>query len=241
MTLNSHMKPSQIRAAAKDKLRGHYANAIWVFAGAEILKTTITNLSSLAIPQSPFMYPISFVLSYVLDIFFGIFEAGIILFYLKLCCNIPCGLDDLFWGFKNQVNKILKLQVVLSTISYVWMIPYYYFEATIGAQTSVPVMFMSFAVLGLCTGISTLVKLPFLPCYYILHDFPSKSVKEILTHSTKIMTRNIFRLFTLKFSFLPLFLLGYCSCGVGLIWIVPYTYTAYTIFYLDLIKSKNNE
>lgn len=238
MAINSYMKPSQIRAAARDTLRGHYVNAIWIFAGAEILTTTVTNLVFLAIPQGPLMYPVSFILSFILDIFFGIFEAGIILFYLKLCCNVPCGLDDLFWGFKNQLNKILGIQVVLSIISYIWMIPYYYFEATIGQDTSVPVMLMSFAVMALCTGVATLAKLPFLPCYYILHDFPSKSVKEILKYSTKLMTRNVFRLFTLKLSFLPLFVLGFCSCGVGLIWVVPYTYTAYTIFYLDLIKSK---
>lgn len=238
------MKPSQIRAFAKDKLRGNYVNAIWVFAGAEILKTTITNLFSLAIPQSPDMYPVSFVISYVLsfalDIFFGIFEAGIILFYLKLCCNIPCGLSDLYWGFKNQFNKILKIQIIFSIINYVWMIPYYCYEATIGLETSIPVMFTSFAVLGLCTGAATLMKLPLLPCFYLLHDFPNKSAKEIISYSTKLMKKNVFRLFSLKLSFLPLFLLGFCSCGVGLIWVVPYTYTAYTIFYLDLVKPKKN-
>lgn len=241
MVLNSdtHMKPAQIRALAKDRLRGHYPNAILLFAGVEILTTSITNLCSIAIPSNQFMYLLSFLFSYILSIFFGIFEAGIVLFYLKLCCNIPCGLNDLFWGFTNHPNKILGIQVVLSTISYVCMIPYYYFEATIGNTTSVPIMFMTFAVMALCTGVSILVKLPFLPCYYILHDFPSKSVKEILSYSTKLMTRNVFRLFTLKLSFLPLFVLGFCSCGVGLLWIVPYTYTAYTIFYLDLIKPKN--
>jgi len=239
MAINTYMKPSQIRAAAKDTLRGHYVNAIWVFAGAEILTSTITDLISLAIPQGPLMYPMSFALSFILDIFFGIFEAGIILFYLKLCCNIPCGLSDLFWGFKNQLNKILGIQIVLSIISYIWMIPHYYFQTINSENTSISYMLMSISVMALCTGISTLVKLPFLPCYYILHDFPTKSVKEILGYGTKLMTGNVFRLFRLKLSFLPLFILGFCSCGVGLIWVVPYTYTAYTIFYLDLIKSKN--
>lgn len=44
------------------------------------------------------------------------------------------------------------------------------------------------------------------------------------------------RFFYLTVSFFPLLLLGFLSCGIAFLWLVPYMNATYAEFFLDLIK-----
>ena len=48
------------------------------------------------------------------------------------------------------------------------------------------------------------------------------------------------RLFYIYVSFLPLLLVAMLSCGIGLLWLIPYMNATQTEFFLDLIQNKNN-
>ena len=67
-------------------------------------------------------------------------------------------------------------------------------------------------------------------------DYPDLSASDIVKRSVKIMKGKKLQLFYLQLSFLPLYLVAILSFGVGLLWVLPYRNTAFTLFYLDVMK-----
>ena len=99
---------------------------------------------------------------------------------------------------------------------------------------------MKFYLLMLiCTVISTILTLPFFPVFYMVLDFPDWSATTILKKSFEVMSGNKLRLFLLYVSFIPSFLLSVFTCGIPLIWVIPYMSMAETDFYLDMMSVRN--
>ena len=64
--------------------------------------------------------------------------------------------------------------------------------------------------------------------------------EDIFKKSMELMKGNMWRLFHLEFSFLPLILLSFLTCGIGLLWLMPYMHMASTNFYLDLVNPQQS-
>ena len=71
--------------------------------------------------------------------------------------------------------------------------------------------------------------------YYIMLDFPDYSTRQIIRTSKQIMRGNKFRLFYITVSLLPYYLLAVLSCGIALLWVVPFHKATLANFYLDLM------
>ena len=85
-------------------------------------------------------------------------------------------------------------------------------------------------------GISWWISLKYSQVYYLLLDFPDYSAKELLKMSWKLMKGNVGRLLYIQVSFIPISLVALLSCGIGLLFVLPYQNMTYTLFYLDLIS-----
>ena len=96
-----------------------------------------------------------------------------------------------------------------------------------------------YLIMLICTVVSTVLTLPFFPAFFMVLDFPDLSASAILKKSFEVMTGNKFRLFMLYLSFVPSFLLSIFTCGITLIWVLPYMSMAETNFYLDLMSVRN--
>lgn len=73
--------------------------------------------------------------------------------------------------------------------------------------------------------------------YYILREHPEYSPAEVLSTSWKMMKGHKMEFFILGLSFIGWALLG-IICVVGILWVIPYVYTAMAAFYRKL---KENE
>jgi uncharacterized membrane protein len=73
----------------------------------------------------------------------------------------------------------------------------------------------------------------------MLLDFPNQSVTEILKKCFDVMHGNKFRLFMMYFSFVPLMFLSVFTCGIALIWVLPYMKMTAANFYLDMMSVRN--
>jgi uncharacterized membrane protein len=100
-------------------------------------------------------------------------------------------------------------------------------------------MMKYYGIVITCSLVSFLLTLPFFPAYYMLLDFPNQRVSEILKKCFSVMHGNIFRLFLMYLSFLPLMLLSMFTCGIALIWVYPYMKMTATNFYLDMMAVRN--
>ena len=69
---------------------------------------------------------------------------------------------------------------------------------------------------------------------FLLHDYPELSAREALKLSREMMRGYKWDLFVLEFSFIGWIVLAICTFGIGLLWVLPYIYTAEGHFYDDL-------
>ncbi len=67
--------------------------------------------------------------------------------------------------------------------------------------------------------------------FYVLKDNPEMSANEAITESRKLMDGNKWRLFCLDFSYIGWILLSFLTCGVLMLWVVPYMQQAHAEFY----------
>ena len=68
----------------------------------------------------------------------------------------------------------------------------------------------------------------------------SKSAKELLAYSKKMMQGNKFKLLYIHISFIPWFIFGVITLFIPLLWVSVYRYATLTAFYQDLIVKYGN-
>ena len=72
---------------------------------------------------------------------------------------------------------------------------------------------------------------------FILIDHPEMSVNEAITESRHIMDGHKWELFCLNFSFIGWWLLGFLTCGLLFLWLIPYVGITNAAFYRSLPKN----
>ena len=97
---------------------------------------------------------------------------------------------------------------------------------------------------GVCMILSGVVSLAlnllYAPAFFLLHDFPQYTARELLSMSRKLMSGNKIRLFYIFLSFVPLLLLGLLSCGIALLWVSPYMNATLAEFYMSIINNSDH-
>lgn len=96
-----------------------------------------------------------------------------------------------------------------------------------------------YLIMLVCSVLSIIMTLPFFPAFFMVLDFPDWSAATILKKSFEVMNGNKLRLLTLYLGFIPMFLLSMFTCGISLIWVIPYMNMATADFYLDLMSVRN--
>lgn len=96
-----------------------------------------------------------------------------------------------------------------------------------------------YLIMFVCTAVSLILTLPFFPAFYMILDFPNWSATTILKKCFEVMSGNKLRLLMLYLGFIPSYLLSIFTCGITLIWVIPYMNMALTNFYLDIMAVRN--
>jgi uncharacterized membrane protein len=69
---------------------------------------------------------------------------------------------------------------------------------------------------------------------YILEENPNMTASEAIAYSKDMMRGNKWRLFCLQISFIGWSILCLFTCGIGFLWLTPYTYMAEVAFFYDV-------
>lgn len=240
--MNTYKSSAKLKGISKEQLFGHYNTVIGALLLVGIITLFIVYIPSMFItarniPELIIYYLISFIVS----LFTGLLTSGEAFLYLKLICGQPISAGDIFYGFKACPDKAILLQFVFSLLTYICMAPsavFYYLYLT--TYQAVYMLLMSlFSVIGAI--IIIIANLMLSQVFYLLHDFPQYSAKELLKMSRQIMKGHKGRLFYIHLSFLPLYLLGLLSFCIAFLWLIPYTNTVLANFYMDLMKNRNQQ
>ena len=116
--------------------------------------------------------------------------------------------ENLFAGFKKGYLNIVKTFFFVTLKTFLWMFLFYF-----------PAIYKAF-------------EYSMIP--YILAENPETPTKEAFAMSRAMMHRNRWRLFKLQLSFIGWYLLGFCTCGIGIYFVVPYCSAALAEFYKEV-------
>lgn len=238
--MNNYKSSAELKALAKEHMFGKYGTAI----GAGVLVSMIIGFATLFFTMflnvtTVIGVILNYLISFVISVLAGLFASGTGYLYLKISCGRPVTISDVFYGFKLFPNKALLIQLYLSAWTYLGMLPMTVlaFLVNRNPQNSVLMLFysLSFILYGV---VWVMISLIYSQVFFLLHDFPNYSVKELLSMSKELMKGNKGRLFYMMAGFIPLLLLGALSCGIAYLWLGPYINTSCSEFFLDLIQNR---
>lgn len=238
--MNQHKTSAELKALAKESLMGKYGVAIGASLLYILITYAITEISALLLFIPGIVGTILYYLSiFVITVFTGIFAYGFNFLFLKISCNIPVKISDLYYGFSTHTKEILKAQLFRSVITYITFVPCYVFNEVVSTEQLTNYIGLYVILYGLGLLGQFIVTLLYNQTFFIMLDFPNYDAKKALSFSRQLMKGNKGRFTYLMVSFIPLMLLGMLTCCIGYLWIVPYMQATFAQFYLDLIKNKN--
>ena len=233
---------AELKASAREHLLGHYGTVIGAFLLMGLILGTATIAVSLVvdlstIPGTIIYYAIMFLIS----VLTGLFTSGNAYLYLKVICGRPVSVGDLFYGFQLCPDKAITIQAWITLITYIANLPQiilnYIMMTNFHRMDQVMNLMLPYALCLILSGVvSVMLGLLYEQAFFLLHDFPQYTAKELLQKSRRLMVHHKGRLFYLYVSFLPLMLLGLLSCGLALLWVIPYMAATEAEFFLDLIQ-----
>ena len=243
---------TELKATARNILKGKSGNAILVpFLGGLIAFTAVfvimmvayvflfvtiltsgTDTYSLTSRYTALLSVLLILISCVI----GVFNPGIIYFFLNTACGRAAGVGDLFYGFRHCFKKSLSISTILVIISELCILPSELINHLILNETLANILYMYLYLIGLIA--STYIALGLSQAYYLMLDFPQYGVIDLLKLSWKVTKGHKARLFCLQLSFFPLILASVFTLGIGMLWVTPYMQMTYALFFLDLMNPK---
>lgn len=205
---------AELKASAREHLLGHYGTVIGAFLLMGLILGTATIAVSLVvdlstIPGTIIYYAIMFLIS----VLTGLFTSGNAYLYLKVICGRPVSVGDLFYGFQLCPDKAITIQAWITLITYIANLPQiilnYIMMTNFHRMDQVMNLMLPYALSLILSGVvSVMLGLLYEQAFFLLHDFPQYTAKELLQKSRRLMVHHKGRLFYLYVSFLPLMLLG---------------------------------
>ena len=235
---NGLLKNSELRATARGLLLGKYGRIIFIHLAFIVIIAYMNDLTLRAQPDKSVVRLLLYiVLSIIVSLLTGVFRYGLTRCYMNLCCGMDFSFMDLLHGFKHDSVRILKLAVILGVIETVCFLPASYLMSAYSSTKTATAFFFACLAITLGTIVYVAVMLQLAFTYYLLLDFPDKSVSEIIKMSVYLMRGNGLKMIYLYAGFVPIFSLGVLSAGLGFLWLIPYMEASLTCFYLNRVSN----
>ncbi len=243
--MNRFKSSAELKASAREHLLGHYSTAIGAYVITACLIGIVTVAVSLIVDiRTVIGTIIYYAVMFLVSVLTGLFTSGSCYLYLKIICGRPVSVGDLFYGFQLCPDKAITIQAWITLITYVASLPqivltYKLTAYAVSFQTDKMLSLMlPYSLSLIFSGIVTIMlELLYAQAFFLLHDFPHYTARELLKKSRRLMVHHKGRLFYLYVSFLPLMFLGILSFGLALLWVLPYMAATEAEFFLDLIRN----
>ena len=236
--MKPHQTASMLKAQARGALLGHYLALCGAYFTLALLRYFVTAPMGLYSIHPPFGMLLYYGITFGVDVFFGIFHAGIAFLFLSNACGRPVSSPGVFVGFFLGPGKAMQIQLLPSLLL---LIPNSVADALLTrylATLQDRWLYWGLLCTLLFLPFVLYVKILYSQVYFIMLDFPEMSASECLRYSRRLMKGNKGRYLYLMLSFLPLMLLGVLTCGIGLLYVYPYRQQTYATFYLDLVANQ---
>lgn len=233
--MKQYKTTAEIKATAKKQLLGKYGTTI---GAALILLATTLFLSSFALmevnPDSMLSIIFYRVILFLIELFMGILISGNAYLYMNVIYDQPVTSSDLFFGFRQHPDKAILIQLAFSLADLVCSLPGFIYDNVSGSSYHTA---LSYSIDFIFIIVYLFIALMLSQSFYILQDYPDKSVPDILKTSIRLMQGNKWRMIRLLLSFIPLFLLCIITLIIPMLWLNSYVEASLAAFYQDLIAA----
>lgn len=191
---------------ALEVLKGKWTNAVLFCLLSELLFIGVGMLAPVGTEGKIQWVPLIFTWIFTLLIS-AVVSVGTSHYFTKLASNRPAQIADLFAYFR-YFGKVVWVRIVVLCYVMLW------------------------SLLFLIPGIIAAYRYAMVP--YLIAEFPDLTVEEAMEESTRLMNGRKMELFWLHLSFIGWIFLAAIMGGIGMLWVMPYMYTAEAAFYLDV-------
>ena len=228
----------EIRGYARERLIGNMLIPCLVTFFFFSVKNVFGMLMQLGVlGQSAFAFVFYIALFLTINSIFGLIQYGISRYFLSFITTKKASPANIFAGFQKSTETIIGASLILSIISLVFQLPSLIYLFFFSADT-IHSLLMSLGLFLIGTLLAYLIEAYLAPIYFVICDYPEMHLPMIFFMTLSLMgTKNYIKYILLQISFIPLYILGFVSFGIGLLWVVPYTYTSYAYFYETLCET----
>lgn len=234
--MNSTKTTTELKSIARELLLGKYGIYILAFTSIEVIILALTMVISVVTSsEAVWAEVLNLVLTLILELLAAVFSLGLIRFTLNISRNQPYKLSDIFYGFTSHPDKAIIAQFLLFLMDLVCVLPaVLFFVLYYIAESAAFLMVIASLFLVIGGVISVILHLTFDMVFYTMVDYPDATVMELFRYCANVMKGDRIKLFYLTASFLPLYILSILSCGIGLLFVIPYHNVAVAQFYQDV-------
>lgn len=242
------LSASEIRKQARTNLQGKWSTVVLI----SLIYMAVSFVISSASNFVPFLGVALLIITVPL-------QYGLIYSFIKIYRNEEYSYGDLFTSAFNNFakvwkvvgNQLLKLivPIILVAVSVFILIGGLVFtviatNTSSDSSTIFTILAGIFLIVGYIAYIASLIylfvkDLLYVLSYYIMHDNPNMTAKQIVEESERIMNGQRKSYFGLELSFFGWVLLAMLTFGIGIIFLMPYMQISIAIFYEDRIGKLN--
>lgn len=232
--MNSYKTTTEMKSAARALLQGKYKEYIAAYITAELVLTLISLVAGNVLPDSTWGIVFDLAITFIIELIGAVFLLGIIHYTLNICKGLPYKLSDVFYGFRSHPDKAIIFRFLFILAGIVCALPAVLFGIlyTVTENALFMIIMSVFLVIGLTAILIFHLTLNFV--FYLILDYPDATIKELFIYCADMMHGHRIKLFYLYASFLPLYVLGILSLGIGLLFVEPYVNVTIAQFYLDV-------
>ena len=217
---------------------------IWIYLisyAGSIISTVILGMPYFSSISSDMTADMVFtVISSLITMFLGViaemFTCGICLYYLNVSTGREAQTADIFRGFRETPSEVFKIAAFLLSPSLIMSIPVNVTSELYMITSDTKWLVLSVILFAAAALGALYIHLTYGIAFFVLLDFPSYSAGRALKISREKMTGHRTRFFVIDLIFIPMFLLGILSFGIGLIWVYPLVNESRALFFLNLMN-----
>ncbi len=227
--------PAQLKAIAKERSLDKYGTLIAANVIIFAIQLIISGITTVSSSGSILIFIINQLISLIVSILLGILVSGKAYLYMNLVYSQTISASDIFFGLRQHPEKAVIIQSLFVLVDFFVSLPaaLILFFMDMNSSMNLYIAVTVALVIGIIVNI--IVSLTYSQAFFLLHDFPDRSAKELLETSRNLMKGNRLKLFYLNLTFIPLYILGVVSLFIPLLWISVYRYATIAAFYQDLI------
>ena len=228
----------EIRSYARERLLGNMLVPCLVTFFFFSTRNTFEFLMQLGIlGRDLFAFFFYVALSIAIYTVFGLVRFGITHYFLSFVTTKKASPISLFAGLGRSRETVIATSLMLTLISLLLQLPYLIYSFFFSVNT-VQSLLVSLGLFLIGNIIMYFIEAYLAPIYFVICDNPDARLPMVIVMTLSLMNRKqFFRYIGLQISFIPLYLLGILSFGIGLLWVVPYAYTSYAYFYENLCEN----